>query len=179
MYHNAKKVGYDADICYWGANHIPSETPIFRKEYHTKILLEIRFYEILELPISLRNIYHPYSDNHEIESLCPYYSVEEILSEKLRALLQRNRGKVRDYFDIWYMKNNIEIIDWKLVKEVFKIKCDYKGIMFKSVEDFFQEKRMKRVDITWEARLAYQLPFVVEKNLVIKETNSFLNSLFL
>lgn len=40
-----QKVGWDIEICYWGANHNPSETPVFRDTCHTKIWCEFRFFE--------------------------------------------------------------------------------------------------------------------------------------
>ena len=38
-------------------------------------------------------------------------SVNEVLSEKIRALIQRSYTAPRDYFDIWYLSKNVEDID--------------------------------------------------------------------
>jgi predicted nucleotidyltransferase component of viral defense system len=176
--HNDKHVGFDIEICYWGVDHNKGESPVFRKVCHTKIILEIRHFELIALPLVHRKLIHPYSDSKMVYSTIPCYSIEEILSEKLRALIQRNRGEARDYFDLWYIKNNVSNIDWVMVKEVFFKKCAFKDIEFTSFNQFFLEERIRQVHITWDKRLKHQLPFQIEKEIVISELYDFLNTLF-
>jgi predicted nucleotidyltransferase component of viral defense system len=178
VFHNNKEVGLDIEICYWGSDHNPNEAPIFRKECHTKIILEIRHFEIILLPVIQCKILHLYSDAMQINSLIPCYSIEEILSEKLRALIQRNRGEARDYFDIWYIHKNMQNINWKIVKDAFLKKCEFKQITFVSQDQFFIEERIDQVKITWEKRLQHQLPFNVDKDLVLEELHEILKAIF-
>lgn len=49
-------------------------------------------------------MYHLYSDklSRPTEAGIPCYSVQEILAEKLRSLIQRSYTALRDFYDIWY-----------------------------------------------------------------------------
>jgi predicted nucleotidyltransferase component of viral defense system len=176
--HQNQQVGWDIEICYWGANHNPSETPVFRDTCHTKIWCEFRFFEKMLYPVIHRSILHLYSDLHLITQTIPSYHVHEILSEKLRALLQRNRGEARDYYDIWYLKNNVADIDWQAVKQGFIEKCNYKEIPFKDVSDFFKPERLKQVAITWEKRLSHQLTSTINMEDVMVDLKDFLPKVF-
>lgn len=176
--HNNQKVGWDIEICYWGANHNPSETPIFRKDCHTKIILEIRHFELMLFENIERKIIHNYSDTELIVNTIPCYSIEEVLAEKMRALIQRNRGEARDYFDLWYIKTHINEIDWQGVKEAFFKKCIFKNIVFNDVSDLFKPERMKQVAITWDKRLSHQLQTQVDRNSVMNELEVFFSELF-
>jgi predicted nucleotidyltransferase component of viral defense system len=176
--HNNQKVGWDIEICYWGANHNPSEMPIFRKNCHTKIILEIRHFELMLFEKIERKIIHNYSDNELIVNTIPCYTIEEVLAEKMRALIQRNRGEARDYFDLWYIKTHINEIDWLGVKDAFFEKCSFKNIVFNDVSDLFKPERMKQVAITWDKRLSHQLQNQVDRELVISELEGFFTELF-
>ncbi len=121
---------------------------------------------------------HNYSDSHLITSLVPCYSIHEVLSEKLRALLQRKWGEARDYYDIWYLKNNTHNLDWELIKNAFKIKCGFKYIAFDRVDDFFKPERLKQVNASWESRLKHQLPQALDKSEVMEDLKLFLDSIF-
>ena len=83
--HNDIHVGWDAEICYWGANHNPSDTPVFRNVCHTKIILEIRHFEKIVFPIEGRALLDIYTTSTMEQISIPCYSIEEILAEKLRA----------------------------------------------------------------------------------------------
>lgn len=176
--HNNKQVGWDIEICYWGANHNPSETPVFRETCHTKIWCEFRFFEKMLFPVIDRPILHPYSDNVHMNQSIPCYHIHEVLSEKLRALIQRNRGEARDYYDIWYLKNNVSNIDWNEVKLGFLEKCEYKEILFSEVGDFFKPERLRQVAITWDKRLSHQLTTKVNIELVMQDLKDFLPTIF-
>jgi len=176
--HQNQQVGWDIEICYWGANHNPSETPVFRDTCHTKIWCEFRFFEKMLYSVIDRPILHLYSDKHLITETIPSYHVHEILSEKLRALLQRNRGEARDYYDIWYLKNNVADIDWQVVKRGFLEKCDYKEILFQDVSHFFKPERLKQVAITWEKRLSHQLTSTTNMEEVMVDLKEFLPKIF-
>jgi predicted nucleotidyltransferase component of viral defense system len=176
--HQNLQVGWDIEICYWGANHNPSETPVFRDTCHTKIWCEFRFFEKMLYPIIERPILHIYTDNELISAAIPSYHIHEILSEKLRALIQRNRGEARDYYDIWYLKNNVSEIDWQQVRAGFIEKCKYKDIEFSEVNDFFKPERLKQVAITWDKRLSHQLTTTTRIDEVMEDLKVFLPKVF-
>lgn len=173
-------MGWDCKICFWGANHLTNQPPVFGKDCHTYIELEIRIHEKMVLEHETRAIIHQYPDNEIVRIKVPCYSINEILAEKMRSLIQRNRGEARDYYDLWYIKNNVPEIDWQLVKQAFVEKCSFKNVIFNSVEDFFKENRLKQVHANWDGRLLHQLPKDMRVNMVIvlDELKMFFNELF-
>jgi len=61
------------------------------------------------------------------------YSLEDILAEKMRSIIQRTR--IRDYYDVWRLLK-VRKFDNKKVKELFLKKCESK-VQFTSVDQFF------------------------------------------
>lgn len=171
-------VGWDIDICFLGANHSKNTKPVFGKDCHTKISFDVRLYENQLFPKTEKHLIHLFSDAHLVSVQIPCYSLHEVLAEKLRSLIQRNRGEARDYFDLWYIKTHVADIDWELVKRTFIEKCHFKSIVFEGVEDFFKPERMKQVEITWEKRLNHQLPQKVDRTLVMNDLRVFFYQLF-
>lgn len=176
--HKDVQVGWDIEICFWGANHLKGQAPKFAKDCHTKIWCEFRFYELIVFPKEEKPLIHLFSDATEPPILIPCYSLQEVLAEKMRSLIQRNRGEARDYFDLWYIKTHIKGIDWEAVKAAFFKKCEFKNIVFNGVSDFFMPERIKQVDITWSKRLSHQLQEVANKDLILKELELFFIDLF-
>lgn len=64
------------------------------------------------------------------------YSLENILSEKIRAILQR--GKIRDYYDVWRLLRDVSF-DPRDIKEMFLKKCDSKDVIYEDMDQFFPE----------------------------------------
>lgn len=62
------------------------------------------------------------------------YSIETIVAEKTRAILQR--GYIRDYYDVWRLFKEKKF-DQKQAKKIFEKKCKAKGVEFSNVDDFF------------------------------------------
>lgn len=62
------------------------------------------------------------------------YSLETIIGEKIRAILQR--GYIRDYYDVWRLlkENRFERAE---AKSMFDKKCKAKGVKFSNIDDFF------------------------------------------
>ena len=57
------------------------------------------------------------------------YALEEILAEKLRAVLER--GKSRDYYDVWrLLKEKRSDIDIVTARKVFQQKCLHKDLAY-------------------------------------------------
>jgi predicted nucleotidyltransferase component of viral defense system len=174
-----KMVGWDVEICFLGANHNKSMQPVFGKDCHTKIWFDIRLFENLLFPSVQKPLIHLFSDTDLIGVQIPCYSLHEVLAEKMRSLIQRNRGEARDYFDLWYIKTNVADIDWEMVKMAFVEKCRFKAVEFNGVDDFFKPERLKQVETTWEKRLNHQLPQKTDREFVINDLKNFFTNLFL
>lgn len=62
------------------------------------------------------------------------YSLEDILTEKMRSIIQRTR--IRDYYDVWRLLK-VGKFDGKNVKNLFLQKCNSKKVQFTGVDQFF------------------------------------------
>ena len=91
-----KLTGYEAIIKFWGADHPKNVMPPLPDRWQTKIKIEIILYEEMIFEVTERPVSHPYSDKLALENAIPCYKIEEILSEKIRALIQRSYTATRD-----------------------------------------------------------------------------------
>lgn len=71
------------------------------------------------------------------------YSLDEILAEKMRAIMQR--AKIRDYYDVWRLLRT-ETFDRKKVMALFLEKCKSKDVTFTSVDQFFPDGIVKTLE---------------------------------
>ncbi len=79
--------------------------------------------EELQFKPVMQNVYLGYSDQEEHQLLC--YSLEEVLVEKLRTVMQRMQA--RDFYDIWYLLE-IHEMDVAFYTIEFMAKCESKEI---------------------------------------------------
>ena len=78
----------------------------------------------------IRPIHHEYSDilSEATTAGIPCNSIQEVLSEKLRALIQRSYTAPRDFYDIWYLPQNVSELNWSEIVEAFHKKMKFKNI---------------------------------------------------
>ena len=154
--HNNIQQGYEVKIKFWGADHKLNTLIPPPNRWQTYIKLDISFSEqVFETPNNCL-ILHKYSDSHLINEMIPSYSLLEIMSEKLRALIQRNRP--RDIYDIWYIMNSSHRPDMKAIKELLQQKAKSKNIIIESVDQFVNNEKMKKNKRAWENSLSLHLP---------------------
>ena len=94
------------------------------------------------------------------------YSLEEILAEKLRSILQRTR--VRDYYDVWYMLHHVKIDPDKL-KKIFSKKVKYKHLEFKDKRQLLEKNKIEQAKAYYQRQIAHQLKRPPEFDKIIKE----------
>lgn len=157
QFYNDIPQGYEVKIRYWGADHKPN-TPIPPvNRWQTYIKLDISFSEILFNKPVFRKIIHPYSDSALISRTIPVYPMVEIMAEKLRSLIQRNRP--RDIYDIWYiMQNGKNINNNKAIKELLLKKAETKNIEISNIEQFVNNQKSKKNKRAWESSIKQHLP---------------------
>ena len=175
--HNDIQQGYEIKIKFWGANHKPNSLIPVSERWLTYIKLDISFSElILEEPIS-KKIFHPYSDSSQIIETVPVYPIPEIISEKLRALIQRNRP--RDIYDIWYIKNNKIDLNKNSIKNLLLRKAKNKGIEISGIEQFVNDEKRIKNKRAWKSSLNHHLPFgkLPDFDFVYDELKSFIESI--
>ena len=104
-----------------------------------------------------RIVSHPYSDKLALESPIPCYKIEEVLSEKIRALIQRSYTAPRDYYDIWYLANNFPDLNWTVIVDAFYKKMKFKNIEFTGVDQLINAKSDKALKGAWKNSLGHQI----------------------
>ncbi len=142
-----------------------------------RIKLDITFYEEVILPSNKLSLIHLYSDAADCQATVYVYRLEEIVAEKLRAILQRQRS--RDIYDLWnLLKFHKDKLDLFTVRDVFQKKCKYKSVEFKSVEGFFKPELLESHRLTWEPSIRRQVISLTSFSEVEDDLRSLLGSLF-
>lgn len=176
-----KLTGYEAVIKFWGSDHPKNEAPPAPDRWHTKIKIEITLYEKLIFPQTERKLIHSYSDQVALNpNAISCYVIEEMLSEKLRSMIQRSYTAPRDYYDIWYLSNNIKELNWPKIVEAFHEKMKFKGHTFTGIDQFINDDNDKKLKGAWKNSLGHQIAVdqlpgydVVKDNLTILFTKHF------
>lgn len=152
-----KLTGYETIIKFWGADHPRNIMPPTPDRWQTKIKIEIILYEEMIFDVSQQKVTHPYSDTLKLETTIPCYKIEEVLAEKLRALIQRSYTAPRDYYDIWYLSNNFPDLDWKSIVDAFHKKMRFKNLEFTGIEQLINPKSDKALKGAWKNSLGHQI----------------------
>ncbi len=139
-----------------------------RFPYHRTHLCRLKIEITIDEPVLLvpeeRLILHDFYEVFDVRIKA--YALAEIVAEKLRALLQSHarlqlRGWggsriCRDYYDLWYIMNKIDLVKNDLPLLV-KEKCRARYVVFKSPSDFFMDELVDIARIEWQKQLS---PFV-------------------
>jgi predicted nucleotidyltransferase component of viral defense system len=134
----------------------------WQREPLRKVMIEIiRSEELLFTP-EKRPLLHDYEENISTQILC--YTLEEIVLEKLRAILQQTqklherswtRSRARDYYDLWRIFGiDSSLLAIKGFTPLLKKKCSTKGVDFQGANDFITPKMISRVKQDWKSWLA-------------------------
>ena len=149
--------GYEAIIKFWGADHPKNVMPTTPDRWQTKIKIEIILYEEMIFEVTEREVSHPYSDKLALQNAIPCYKIEEVLSEKIRALIQRSYTAPRDYYDIWYLSNNFPDLNWAIIVDAFYKKMKFKNIEFTGIDQLINAKSDKALKGAWKNSLGHQI----------------------
>jgi len=154
-----KPTGFSATVKFWGADHPRNQAPAPPKRWQTSIKIEIILYEEMTFPPENREVHHEYSDQlSESSQTVPCYSLNEVLAEKLRALIQRSYTAPRDFYDIWYLSYNVRDLNWSEIVKAFHQKMKYKGLEFTGVDQMINDENDKRLHAAWKNSLGHQIP---------------------
>ena len=119
-----------------------------------RITLDLTRYEIIVLPAAPRAVVHPYADAPEAPGLVPTYPLEEMLAEKLRSMLCRCYS--RDIFDVWHLlRYQSQRLDLERLSRSLRHKCEFKGYVYSSAEDFLVRARTPGAHAAWDASLGH------------------------
>lgn len=138
----------------------------WHRELHTRVIIETSVDEKILKPAVKRKVLHEYGE--KLDAKIQVYALEEIMAEKLRAILQHreklesrgwSRSRARDYYDLWRVlgtyKDELRLNGFA---DFVRAKCAIKNISFQSGEDFFHETMMAHVEKTWNQWLGPLVP---------------------
>jgi predicted nucleotidyltransferase component of viral defense system len=126
---------------------------------------EMLLFPLVEAPLQV-----PYSDCQGRTETLSVYSPEEILTEKLCALL--GRTEPRDLYDVHYMLAH-RLADAEAVSFRLAEKMAHKGLNPAALGDVLARKQSTFRHL-WEPRLRGQTPDLPHLDAVIRETNRWL-----
>ena len=149
----------------------------WQREHRTRVMIEVTVDEPVLRPAPMRRIIHGYDEPLEAE--VRVYALEEILAEKLRAILQHiqeleargwSRSRARDYYDLWRVlqayQGQMELAGFP---GLLRAKCAVRGVTFRDAGDFFLDKMLGNVEKTWKQWLGPVVPDLLEFDVVIEE----------
>ena len=144
---------YEARLTYRGPLAIPIEP---------KVRFDLTRFEEIGLPPERRAIMHAYPDSLPDDATVACYAFEELLAEKIRALLQRTRP--RDLYDVvLILDNHVEGLDLRRVRYVLARKCAAKNIALPTAAGLMTLVRHdQELAAEWGNMLAHQLPALPE-----------------
>lgn len=129
----------------------------WQRELHTRIMIEISMDEKILKPVQERSIIHHYGE--PMEATVQVYALEEVIGEKLRAILQHiemlsqrgwARSRARDYYDLWRILSAYgSSLDLSDFPTFLKAKCQIRHVTFASPDDFFPDAMLTYVESTW------------------------------
>ncbi|MEP0813657.1 MAG: nucleotidyl transferase AbiEii/AbiGii toxin family protein [bacterium] len=157
------------------------EAFIIRARFHwqsqpnTRVLIETTIDERVVMPAPKKKIIHEYGEPLDAE--IQVYALEEIVAEKLRAILQHaamleergwSRSRARDFYDIWRVIETYGgSMDFAHFPSLLKEKCAARKIFFNAPEDFFEERMLAYVEKTWDQFLGPLVPELPDYHTVI------------
>jgi len=147
--------GYEVTVAFWGADHKPNQVILPFERWQTKIKIDISFSEKILLQPEKMQIYHPYSDNESIRNKVWVYPINEIISEKIRALMQRNRP--RDIYDLYFLSQKVNKEEYAKINGLLAQKSKDKNLDCCIIENYINPIKARKNKRAWENSLGHHL----------------------
>jgi len=149
------------------------------------VKLEVTVDEPILLAAPPRAILHGYDE--QLAGVIRAYGLEEIVAEKLRALLQSEmlRGKrgwarprCRDFYDLWsILASPTPAFDRGAMRRILPAKCAVRGVRFEAAADFFPVGLLDVVRSGWEGDLGPLVRDLPPADRVIHEVRQWVEEL--
>lgn len=143
----------------------------------TRVMVETAVDEKVLKPPKKCTIIHEYGE--PLEAHVQVYALEEIVAEKLRAILQHveklkergwSRSRARDYYDLWRVLSTYQDrLDLSDFLSFLCEKCAVRNVSFKGPDDFFPKTMLDYVEKTWVQWLGPLIPDLPDFATVIGE----------
>ena len=129
----------------------------WHRQPRASVMIEVSMDEMILRPSQRAKILHDYGEHLDAE--IEVYALEEIVAEKLRAILQFakrieergwSRSRARDYYDLWCVLGTFrDRLEFSGFASLLAEKCAARNVSFKGPEDFFQEGILTHIARTW------------------------------
>ena len=149
----------------------------WHRQLHTRVMIEVTVDEKVLKPVQNRRVIHEYGEPVEVQ--VQVYALEEIVAEKLRAILQHieklhergwSRSRARDYYDLWRVMGTYrDQMDLSDFVSFLREKCAVRNVRFEGPESFFQETMLTYVEKAWQQWLGPLVPELPPFETVIGE----------
>ena len=116
------------------------------------------------------------------------YPLEEVVAEKLRALLQTDallaargwsRPRARDYFDLWKILTTFATdVDLSTVRRILPAKCALREVSFTGTASFFTDRLLREARKHWVEALADLVPDLLPVEQVLTELQPLVDRMF-
>ena len=138
----------------------------WQRQPSTRVRVEITMDEPVIQRVERRPVLHDYGE--ALDADIQVYALEEIVAEKLRAILQQTRrldegtwfrSRARDYYDIWRIlqefRDEMDLTDFR---SMLDRKCDVRDVSCAGPDDFFADDIVSDVVARWEDSLGPLVP---------------------
>ena len=143
--------------------------PLLARLGSRNIKIDFTLIEKLVFSVEEKIIKAPYSDCKGLKRKSKTYSLEEVLTEKLCALI--GRTEPRDLYDT-HSLFNLGNLKYHEVAEGFRVKAETKKIDSRRLSSIFRQKEATIAKL-WEIRLAHQVDELPDLEEVIRKTNKY------
>jgi predicted nucleotidyltransferase component of viral defense system len=127
-----------------------------------EVKVDITIQEKIVFPVASNPVLKTYDEYEDLpdDAIISIYSISEIVSEKIVALLDPARNEPRDLYDLWYLSTNkyVALAD---LAEAVALKMKFRGKELIDVKENFVRKEV-RLKKLWNARLAAQMATLPE-----------------
>lgn len=151
----------------------------------THVMVEIAMDEPLLTPPERRAVLHAYGEPFDVQ--VSVYALEEIVAEKMRAILQHLaalgrrgwvRSRARDYYDLWRILGAYrDRLETGGFPEFLRKKCAVRDVAFVGPESFFPDTMLAVVEGSWDQWLGPLVPSLPPCRTVIAELRPLVASL--
>ncbi|HEU4401826.1 MAG TPA: nucleotidyl transferase AbiEii/AbiGii toxin family protein [Candidatus Polarisedimenticolia bacterium] len=157
----------------------------WHRQPHTRVMVEVALDEPLLRPPSWRSVFHDYGEPLKAEVAT--YSLEEIVAEKLRAILQHAkalesrgwvRSRARDYYDLWrILGSSLARLDVSNFEALLREKCAIRNVASSRPDSFFPEAMLFQVEKTWAQWLGPLVPDLPSYERVLADLRPLIEKL--
>ena len=144
--------------------------PLLAKLGSRDIKVDFTLKEKLLLLVEKKPITSFYSDSKHLHKSFKAYSLEEILTEKLCALI--GRTEPRDLYDTYFLLD-LGQLDYQSVSQAFPEKAQNKKINPERLSTILTEREAV-ISKMWEVRLKHQVKELPHLDKVMRKTNQYL-----